>query len=240
MADRFKMLKHPYGALITEKVVNTIDNWFEFFRSPDFQYNAGKRTGVTMRVGDIDNDKYTEFQDDGAIITGDIGEGDTFNIAANGSISFNGTARIAWSKIAADSITLTRFTSPDPVSNLHTANDGNVYTLTEVAGGTNLIIISFIGVQAFNWVRFLGWYDGGSTHALSVQLEKAPFDGSAWDDLQYMSHSPGANHTNEDHSFFIPDDAAYINNGEVHFCIAHNTPVSNGHNLILDEVSLYQ
>ena len=67
MADRFKMQKHPYGALVIEKVVDTLNNWFEFFRSPDFQYNAGKRTGVTMRVGDIDAGNYAEVESDGTL-----------------------------------------------------------------------------------------------------------------------------------------------------------------------------
>jgi len=103
MADRFKMLKHPYGAFIIEKVVDTFNNWFEFFKSPDFQYNAGKREDVTLRAGDIDAGNYFEVQDDGTLhLAGDatrtwLAYGELYEHDAALQIAFTGAE---WKDVA--------------------------------------------------------------------------------------------------------------------------------------------
>lgn len=211
-----------YGTIRPPATPEEVWKWTElvrtFLRAPNFP-------GDVNVDGDLQVDGDTDLNGD---------------LSVEGELSFAGSGRIAWNKITANGITLTRYTTPDTVADLQTANDGNIVTLTEVAGAANSIVVDFTGVLAFNWLRFLGFYDGGNTHALSVQLEIAPFDGSAWHDLQYMSHSPGDNHSNEDKSFFVPDCSPYINSGVVKFRALHNTPVANGHNLVLDEVALYQ
>jgi hypothetical protein len=162
------------------------------------------------------------------------------DLTLGGDFKMVGVGKIAWQKKNANGVTLSQFTSADTVKDLRSANNGDVFTATEVAGAANSVVVDFVNIEAFNLVRILGWYDGGNTHALSIQLEITPFDGSAWHDLQYMSHSPGSNHTNEDHSFLAMDPVEYINNGVVKVRIIHNTPVANGHSLVLDEVALYQ
>ena len=65
MADRYTLDKHPHFSYIGEKLAETLSKWWTFFKSPDFQYHKDRRTGITMRVGDIDNDTYFEIEDDG-------------------------------------------------------------------------------------------------------------------------------------------------------------------------------
>ena len=152
-------------------------------------------------------------------------------------MSQKGTARIGWTKIAANGVALTNFTSPNVVADLQTLN-GTPYVATEVAGGTNYLIVDFTGVTAFNWVRLLATYQGNSTHNVAVQIEIAPFDGSAWDTLNTCDHHTSAGM--EDYSFFIPDDSIYINGGVVNIKFNHSVSTVANHTLEIDECSLYQ
>ena len=155
-------------------------------------------------------------------------------------ISFNGTARIEWAKKAANGATVTGFTTASAVADLQTANDGNLYTATEVAGGGNYLIVDFASITAFNWVRLLAYYDGNSAHNITVQVEITPFDGSAWDTLESIEHQTATGNTMQNHSFFIPSDTAYINSGVVKIKLLHSASTSAGHTLVIDECSLYQ
>jgi len=173
--------------------------------------------GDTVRVGDATN--YTEVAPD---------------------LSFAGTSRINWTKIAANGATVTGFTTASAVSDLQSDNDGNVYTCTEVAGGNNYLVVDFASVTAFNWVRILGYYDGNSVHNLLVQIEVSPFDGSTWHTLDSIAHQGATTNTMEDHSFIIPSDTVYINSGVVKVRILHSANTVNSHTAVFDEVSLYQ
>jgi hypothetical protein len=188
-------------------------------------------------------DTYLDIFADGAVRIGDSSSSAPTNytqLAADGTITFNGTARINWTKVTANGATLTNFTSADSVSDLQTANDGNTYTCTEVAGGNNHLVVDFTSVNAFNWLRCLAYYDGNSVHNVVVQLEITPFDGSTWHTLDSIAHQTAATNTMEDHSFFIPDDAAYINSGTVKVRFLHSAATTAGHTLVIDECSLYQ
>lgn len=177
-------------------------------------------------------------------VIGDARIGDsTTNYAqidADGDLSFVGTSRIDWTKITANGITVTGCTTGDTVSDLQTPNDGNTVTCSEVAATTNHLVVDFTGVTAFNWVKILAYYDGGNTHNLDVQVEIAPFDGTAWDSFDCMDHSPATTHCSENHSFFVPDDSAYINSGVVKIRILHIAGTVNAHLWVFDEISLYQ
>ena len=163
----------------------------------------------------------------------------------NDDISFNGSARIKWTKIAANGVSIrnSHGTSSDGVSDLQTAFDGNTYTLSEESGETPGmdIEVDFTGVTAFNWVRILGRYEQSvASHGITIMLEITPFNGSAWHRFDYM-HDQGADLTNEGYSFFVPDDSAYINGGVVKVRFVHEMiGTSSNHDLVLDEVALYQ
>jgi len=157
----------------------------------------------------------------------------------SGPVTFTGTGRIDWTKKTANGVTLSGFTSASTASDLQTAHDGNVYVATEVAAtaGQN-VVVDFTGVTAFNWVQILCRYAGSSAHVISIQLEITPFDGSAWHEYGVITDQP-ADYTMEEHSFFIPDDAPYINSGVVKVRFVHPSGV-NGHTLNIDVVALYQ
>jgi hypothetical protein len=170
-----------------------------------------------------------------------IGDGTNDSLfAADGTVSFTGTARIDWTKLPANGATVTNYTTGSAVADLQTAADGNVYTCTEVAGGNNYLIVDFTVVTAFNWVRLLAYYDGNAVHNIVAQLEITPFDGSAWHTLDSIAHQGAATNTMEDHSFFVPSDTAYINSGVVKVRLLHSAATTASHTLVIDECSLYQ
>ena len=188
-----------------------------------------------------------------------LGSGDTFKAAlatfgdgtnqtafdADGDIAFAGTARIDWTKITANGVTIrnSHGTTSSSVSDLQTAHDGNFYTLSEESGETPGmdIEVDFTGVTAFNWVQVLARYEQATSgHGITVMLEITPFDGSAWHRYDYLVDQQ-ADLTNENHGFFVPDDAAYINSGVVKVRFVHEmVGTSPAHDLVIDECSLYR
>ena len=161
-------------------------------------------------------------------------------IDADGDIVQHGTARINWNKWTANGAAVTGFTTASAVADLQTANDGNLYTATEVAGGGNYLIVDFASVTAFNWVKVLGYYDGNSVHNIQIEVEITPFDGSVWHTFDSIEHQSATTNTMQSHDFFIPSDTAYINSGVVKIRFLHSASTSAGHTLVLDEVALYQ
>lgn len=173
---------------------------------------------------------------------GDGGITNYLNVDGDGDLSFAGTARIDWTKITANGVTLGDGppTSGDTVSDLQTANDGNTYTVDEIAAnaGQNLIV-DFTGVTAFNWVQILGRYAGQGGHSLTIQLEITPFDDSAWHTFHTMIDQP-ANQNMQNFSFFVPDDSAYINSGVVKVRFIHEMAGNANDDWVFDVVALYQ
>lgn len=166
-------------------------------------------------------------------------------ISSTGDVVFAGTARINWTKITANGATIrnNHGTTGSAVSDLQTAHDGNFYTLSEESGETPAmdVEIDFTGVTAFNWVQILARYEQAvSSHGITVMLEITPFDGSAWHRYTYFTDQQ-ADLTNEDHSFFVPDDSAYINSGVVKVRFVHEMGgTSSNHDLVIDVCVLYQ
>ena len=187
--------------------------------------------------------------------TTSIGDGGTTNflqIIADGSISFNGTARINWAKITAASITQgagghsgTTGDTSGLVGDLTVAFDGNYYHIDEVAAGFD-VIIHFTSVTAFNWVQCICNYHGTVSHAVMVQVYN-------WITTTYDSYrivpcaldefGAGIN-TQGDSGFFIPDDTNYIGTGgdagKVNIRILHSSSGNAAHDFDVDCVALYQ
>lgn len=190
-------------------------------------------------------DTFMDLFADGGIRIGDSSAGAPTNrttFAPDGSISQAGTARIDWTKITANGVTLGDGppTSTDSVSDLQTANDGNTYTVNEIAAnaGQNLIV-DFTGVTAFNWVQILGRYAGQGGHSLTIQLEITPFNDTAWHTFHTMIDQP-ANQNMQNFSFFVPDDSAYINSGTVKVRFIHEMAGNANDDWVFDVVALYQ
>lgn len=173
---------------------------------------------------------------------GDAGATNYTQIALDGSFSQVGTARIDWTKIVANGVTLGDGppTSGDTVSDLQTAHDGNTYTVSEIAAnaGQNLIV-DFTGVTAFNWVQILARVEEQAGHCLTVQLEITPFDDSAWHTYHVMKDQ-NANQNFENYSFFVPDDSAYINSGVVKVRFIHEMDGNANDSWVYNVVALYQ
>lgn len=170
--------------------------------------------------------------------------GDISNYVKTNSsgITFVGTRRINWTKITANGVTLADGppTSTDAVADLQTANDGNTYTVNEIAAnaGQNLVV-DFTGITAFNWVQILMRVAEQSTHSLTVQLEITPFNGSAWHTFDTVKDLV-SNQNMENHSFFVPDDSAYINSGVVKVRFVHEMAGNGNDDWVIDVVALYQ
>jgi len=162
--------------------------------------------------------------------------------SATGVLSFAGTARIDWTKITANGVTLADGppTSGDTVSDLQTAHDGNTYEVAEIAAnaGQNLVV-DFAGVTAFNWVQILARVAETAGHALTVQLEITPFNGSAWHTYHAMKDQP-ADQNFENYSFFVPSDTAYINGGVVKVRFVHEMAGNANDDWFFDVVALYR
>ena len=162
----------------------------------------------------------------------------------NGSMTFSGSGRVDWTKIAADTITLSNGTSADAVADLQTANDGNIYHVNEVVGVPGmLLVVDFVSVTAFNWIDIRAGYDGGAGHSVSIDLYN--WDTTSWDGYNCLSNfftSTGTVLKNS--SFFIPDDSDYIgtggNDGEVRVRFNHPVTGVGIHDMYIDVVALYQ
>jgi len=162
-------------------------------------------------------------------------------IKTDGSIEFNGTARIDWRKWTADSVTLAvGGAGGSVVADLQTAHDGNIYSISEVAATPAIdLIVDFVNVTALNWIKILAYYDGASTHSVSIMVYN--WNTTAWDTFDSLS---GVEKTIVDHSIWLPDDTNYIgtggNLGDVRVRFDHTMNGNNSHDLYIDVVALYQ
>ena len=167
-------------------------------------------------------------------------------IADGGGISFAGTGRIDWTKITANSITETNITAQggSDVTFLQTANDGSIYEAHESASNPGQsLIVDFVSVDAFNWVKILGTYSGSTSHALEIELYN--WDTTSWDHFDAMQMGfDNSGTVMENHDFFVPDDADYIGTGgdagKVRVRIEHPMNGIANHEWFFDVVALYQ
>lgn len=146
-----------------------------------------------------------------------------------------------WKKITANGVTLGGGppTSSDTVSDLQTPHDGNTYTVAEIASsaGQNLVI-DFTNVGSFSMVQILMRYQS-TGHALTIQLEITPFNGTAWHTYTTVKDQP-ADQNFENHSFIVPDFTPYINSGTVKVRIVHEPAGASADRWVIDAVALYR
>ncbi len=154
--------------------------------------------------------------------------------------TLKGAILVVWEKLTANNITLGVGTSSETVSDLQIAHDGNVYNLNEAAAtpGQNLIV-DFIEVPIFHYIRVLGNYDGGAIHSVNIQLWNWIL--SAWDNWDAM---PGIEKTITNHSFFVQEYINYIgtgaNSGRVRVRFLHTQMGNVAHDSFFDEVALFR
>ena len=149
-----------------------------------------------------------------------------------------------WVKIVANGLTLSVGTSADALSDLQTAQDGNFYRVTEVAGTPGIIlIVDFAAVTTFTMVRVLAIYDGSGTHSIALQLYN--YTQTRWDTFDSLqtaqedvSTADGYIVTN--HSFFVLNPLDYISGGVVQVRFYHTMGGNASHDLYIDSVALYK
>jgi len=217
---------------------------YVYFFDGTYALNVDTSTGEGASAKFYDNSSTVILCDgsDNAITAGDATN--NTNIDSSGDMTFNGTARIDWAKKTADSVTASGFTAVGQVvGDLQTANDGNVYTATEVAGGGNNIIVDFVSITAFNWVKILASYDGSGSHGIYIEVYN--WNTTSWEQFDCMQNAftdTGALFCN--HDFLVPSDTNYIGTGgdagKVRVRFNHNSSTVNNHKLYIDEVSLQQ
>lgn len=166
------------------------------------------------------------------------------DVDVSGDLSFSGAGKIAWTKIAADSVALDAGTSAEGVADLQTANDGNIYHITEVAAiPGQTLVVSFVSVTSFNWVNIIAGYDGLPAHGMTVELYN--WGAAGWDmfnNLPNVSTNTGT--ILSDRSFFVPDCTAYVGTGGsaglVDVRLNHPVLGIVTHDSYVDVVALYQ
>lgn len=191
---------------------------------------------------------FSRWLQTGVFRHGAIAAGNYFEIGADGSPNFNGTARIDWKKITADSITLSNGTSTDALADLQTAHDGSFYHINEVAGAPGIrLIVDFVSVTAFNWVEVIAIYDGSSSHAVGIQLYN--WSTTAWDTFDALQTGQEDVTTADgyilcNHGFLLPADTNYIGTGgsagQVRVRFNHTMNGNASHDMYIDVVALYQ
>lgn len=205
------------------------------------KYRIAFKTDTT--ASGIGGTESFSIDSDGIIKIGDQATNYT-EVSATGDITQTGTARIQWGKITANSVTATGFTAVGQVvGDLQTANDGNVYTATEVAGGGNNIIVDFTNVTAFNWVKILGAYEGSSSHGIYVEVYNwSTISWNQFNCFQSQFTDTGALFCN--HDYIVPSDTNYVGTGgdagKVRVRFNHSSSTTSAHKLYIDVCALYQ
>lgn len=149
-----------------------------------------------------------------------------------------------WEKIEAASVTLNAGGSVSGVTDLRTANDGNVYHINEVAGAPGLqLIVDFEGIQEFVTVNILAGYDGSTVHAVNTELYN--WSVGAWYKFGSCQHCESAAGTIfENHDFYVYAPGEYIgtgaNKGNVRVRFNHPMAGNASHDLDIDVVALYK
>ncbi len=201
---------------------------------------AADLTGYVI-IADGSGNKRIVVDGDGNHYYGDGGVTNYTSISVTGDISQAGTARRAWTKYTANSVTLSIGSTSDVVADLQTAHDGNLYHIDEANGVAPAItlIIDFVSVTAFNWVNILAEYDGGGDHAVCIELYN--WDTSSWNAFDAQD---GIESAITNHDFTVSDDTNYIGTGgdagKVRIRFNHPINGNGTHDLDIDVVCLYQ
>lgn len=158
--------------------------------------------------------------------------------------------KTVWTKYTADSVTLSAGTSTDVVADLQSFADGNFYEINEVAATPGqILIVSFTGVDALNYVNCVAAYNGSSSHAIAIQLYNwttSIYDTfGALENAYYTIATPGQ-YVLTNHDFWVLDDTNYIgtgdNKGKVNVRFIHPMlgVAAPQHKSVFDVVSLYR
>lgn len=134
--------------------------------------------------------------------------------------------------------TLTGTVDAGDVTSTQTINDGNSYDVSEVTGAPGYDIqVTFTGITAgheANKIQVNIDYNGN--HSVSVQLEKAPFDGSAWDTIDTFTNTFGSfKFFNFEIGGNITD---YVNSGTSKLRFNHLPSGNPSHDILIDFASL--
>jgi hypothetical protein len=117
--------------------------------------------------------------------------------------------------------------------------DGNQYDISETTGtpGQDLKV-DFVNITKFTRVFIIGYYDGGASHSLSIQLYH--WDSTSWHTWDSMD---GIQSSETDQSFNIPCWKNYIGTGgdagKVRVRFVHTQTGNNAHNSHISVVQLY-
>ena len=129
--------------------------------------------------------------------------------------------------IHADSIATSTGTPTGTVADIQDEYDGNVYSVAEVTGIPGFeIVIKFVNVPFFKFVRLIAAYEGTAAHAVVMQLYD--FTNTVYHtkrivpSLPYYSLTPGAVVAGRYESV-IEDSTPYISGGEVWMRVIHIT-----------------
>ena len=145
--------------------------------------------------------------------------------------------------IVADSITLSAGVSASVLSDLQTENDGNIYTIAEVAATPGFrLIIKFADVSFFNFLRVKAVYDGSTSHAAIAQLYN--WIGAVYETKNCIEHNGNYSAVLGEqvincYENKIQDSAKYINAGAVWLRIDHPMGGNPAHDIHIDYASLY-
>ena len=182
---------------------------------------------------------------------GDAGTTNYTQLAADGSVSQVGTARIDWTKITANAVSIENAHGviTGAVATLQTAHDGSFLEVAEEAETPGIeFLVDFVSVTAFNWVNIIGFYDANTTtHAIAIQLYN--WTQTRWDTFDSMQKEVGDITTADgyilgNHDFIVPADTEYIGTagdaGKVRVRFYHTMGGAAAHDLRLDVVALYQ
>jgi hypothetical protein len=96
---------------------------------------------------------------------------------------------------SANAISTVGGTPSGSVSDIQTIDDGNEYIVTETTGAPNpnfTTTVTFTGITTgheANKIQAHYSYDGN--HTINLDIEKAPFDGSAWDNVTSITNTGG-------------------------------------------------
>lgn len=135
---------------------------------------------------------------------------------------------------SAVSITTTQGTPTGSVSDIQTINDGNSYLVDEAIGSPGFITtITYTGISTGHEAnKIQAHYSYNGNHTVTIQIEKAPFDGSAWDNVTTITNTGGVlTFLNEEIGGTITD---YFNAGTTKIRWNHITSGNINHDFILD------
>jgi hypothetical protein len=160
---------------------------------------------------------------------------------ANAPDASNPVATIAdlqFVNYSSQSVTVTTGGSPTgTVANTHNHSDGLIYSVPEVTGTPGYDVrFTFSGVTHFNQISTRFDYLGSTIHNVYVQIEKTPFDGTAWDNLNATPYNGTTDYSWA--TFDIPVDTAYINSGTVRVRFYHASAGNGSHSLAVDYIGL--